>query len=94
MKKPPVYLPEPYRKGNKIIKKYQEVFEDRVGNIGVVKKVDYINKKGNTISDHVVNIVWVRTDKELHDIYFTEGWDDFYTFSVFKDIYKFYLEGE
>jgi hypothetical protein len=52
------YKPLPFRDGNKIVKKYTERFEDRVGNTGTYTKVDYYDKKGKLNDGYVLYVKW------------------------------------
>lgn len=52
------YIPIPYRKGNKFLKKYEKPFVDRVGNRAMITCIDYIDKKGKLVEEYVFCIKW------------------------------------
>lgn len=53
------YTPIPFRKGNKLLRKYIEPFVDCVGNKAMITYCDYIDKKGKTILRYTLYVKWV-----------------------------------
>ena len=54
-----MYTPIPFRKPNKIVKKYTEPFEDLVGNKAIITCVDYIDKKKKIVENYVLYVKWI-----------------------------------
>ena len=52
------YIPIPYRKGNKFLKKYENPFVDRAGNRAMITYMDYIDKKGKLVEGYVFCVKW------------------------------------
>lgn len=55
---PTKYIPTPFRPGYKILRKYTEQFEDRVGNKAELTLIDYVDKKGKEVLRYVFTIKW------------------------------------
>ena len=53
------YMPAPYKPGCKIIKKWEEPFEDKVGNKAIITKVNFTNSKGRLIEDFTMFVRWL-----------------------------------
>ena len=62
------YLPVPFRKGCKVLRKYTEPFEDRVGNKATLTLVDYIDKKQHTMIGYVLTVKWGEICLKIHRI--------------------------
>lgn len=60
-KKPKIkpYKPLPYREGNSIEHVYQNVFLDRVGNLALIKKCDYKDKKNKKNEGYHLQVKWI-----------------------------------
>lgn len=56
------YYPLPYRKGNKVIRKYEEPFEDSAGNKADITYVDYEDKKGKLVQRFCLYIKWRKSE--------------------------------
>lgn len=52
------YVPLPFRKPNKVVKKYTEPFCDAVGNKAMIAYVDYIDKNKKLVTEYVMYIKW------------------------------------
>ena len=52
-------MPAPYKPGCKIIKKWEEPFEDKVGNKAIITKVNFTNSKGRLIEDFTMFVRWL-----------------------------------
>lgn len=52
------YVPIPFRKPNKFVRKYDKPFIDGVGNKAIITYVDYTDKKKNLIEGYVMYIKW------------------------------------
>jgi len=52
------FIPVPYRKGNKFLRKYEVPFVDRVGNKATLVLIDYIDKKGKLIEGYTMCVKW------------------------------------
>ncbi len=54
------YHPLPYRDGNTVNHVYQNVFLDRVGNLALIKKCDYTDKKNKINEGYSLQVKWIR----------------------------------
>ena len=52
------YYPVPFRKPNKIVRTYEEPFEDRSGNKAMITYADYKDKKGKLVTRFVLWVKW------------------------------------
>lgn len=60
-KKPKIkpYHPLPFREGNTVNHIYQNVFLDRVGNLALIKKCDYKDKKKKINEGYALQVKWI-----------------------------------
>lgn len=64
-KKVEPFIPLPFRKGCKIIKKYEEDFVDAVGNEAVITYCDFIDQKNKLQERFTLYIKWKEIKQEL-----------------------------
>ena len=51
----------PFRTGNKVVRKYEEHFDDGCGHTAMITKVDYTDKKGKLVEGFILYINWNST---------------------------------
>lgn len=59
------HIIEPFRAGNTIIRKYEEFFEDKVGNSSINTYVDFKDKKGKLNERFLLYVNWIKQKTEL-----------------------------
>lgn len=59
------HIIEPFRHGNTIIRKYEEFFEDEVGNSSINTYVDFKDKKGKINERFLLYVSWLKNKTEL-----------------------------
>ncbi len=59
------HIIEPFKSGNTIIRRYEEWFEDIVGNTSVSTYVDFKDKKGKLNERFLLYVNWMKNKTEL-----------------------------
>ncbi len=59
------HIIEPFKSGNTIIRRYEEWFEDIVGNTSVSTYVDFTDKKGKLNERFLLYVNWMKNKTEL-----------------------------
>lgn len=59
------HIIEPFKSGNTIIRRYEEWFEDIVGNTSVSTYVDFTDKKGKLNERFLLYVNWIKNKTEL-----------------------------
>lgn len=52
------HRPVPFRKGNKVVRVYEEPFVCQAGNEATVTKADFIDKKGKKVVGYWLYVKW------------------------------------